>query len=88
MKATALREWMDPEWSRSQVGIRIFLFDPSNTFRHLSCFYRIDSNNNLSNLCCLTTVGTTESHASGDRVRPAFAGSGPGRRNPAALRQW
>ena len=36
----------------------------------------------------ITTVGTTGSHASGDCVRPAFAGSGQGRRNPSALRQW
>ncbi|NVM27808.1 MAG: hypothetical protein HWN65_03110 [Candidatus Helarchaeota archaeon] len=35
-----------------------------------------------------TTVGTTESHASGDRVSPALAGSGQGRRNPPAFRQW
>ncbi|NVM30619.1 MAG: IS200/IS605 family element transposase accessory protein TnpB [Candidatus Helarchaeota archaeon] len=34
------------------------------------------------------TVGTTESHASGDYVRPALAGSGQGRRNPLAFRQW
>ena len=34
------------------------------------------------------TVGTTGSHASGDRVSPAFAGSGQGRRNPSAFRQW
>ena len=74
--------------SRSQLGIRIFPFAPYNTFSHLSCLYRIDCNNKLSNFCCLATVGTTGSHASGDRVRPAFAGSGPGRRNPSALRQW
>ena len=35
-----------------------------------------------------TTVGTTGSYASGDRVRLALAGSGPGRRNPSAFRQW
>ncbi|NVM27333.1 MAG: IS200/IS605 family element transposase accessory protein TnpB [Candidatus Helarchaeota archaeon] len=34
------------------------------------------------------TVGTTGSHASGDRVSPALAGSGQGRRNPSAFRQW
>ncbi|NVM30608.1 MAG: IS200/IS605 family element transposase accessory protein TnpB [Candidatus Helarchaeota archaeon] len=33
-----------------------------------------------------TTVGTTGSHASGDRVSPALAGSGQGRRNPPAFR--
>ncbi|NVM30896.1 MAG: IS200/IS605 family element transposase accessory protein TnpB [Candidatus Helarchaeota archaeon] len=35
-----------------------------------------------------TTVGTTGSHASGDRVSPVSAGSGQGRRNPPAFRQW
>ncbi|NVM29370.1 MAG: IS200/IS605 family element transposase accessory protein TnpB [Candidatus Helarchaeota archaeon] len=35
-----------------------------------------------------TTVGTTGSHASGDRVSPALAGSGQGTRNPSAFRQW
>ncbi|NVM27767.1 MAG: hypothetical protein HWN65_02905 [Candidatus Helarchaeota archaeon] len=35
-----------------------------------------------------TTVGTTGSHASGDRVSPALVGSGQGRRNPLAFRQW
>ncbi|NVM30583.1 MAG: IS200/IS605 family element transposase accessory protein TnpB [Candidatus Helarchaeota archaeon] len=35
-----------------------------------------------------STVGTTGSHASGDRVSPALAGSGQGRRNPSVFRQW
>ncbi|NVM27965.1 MAG: IS200/IS605 family element transposase accessory protein TnpB [Candidatus Helarchaeota archaeon] len=35
-----------------------------------------------------TTVGTTGSHASGDRVSPVSAGGGQGRRNPPAFRQW
>ena len=35
-----------------------------------------------------STVGTTGSHASGDRVSPASAGGGRGRRNPSAFRQW
>ncbi len=34
-----------------------------------------------------STVGTTGSHASGDRVRPASAGSGQGTRKPSAFRQ-
>ena len=34
------------------------------------------------------TVGTTGSHASGDRVSPVSAGGGQGTRNPSAFRQW
>ncbi|NVM30512.1 MAG: IS200/IS605 family element transposase accessory protein TnpB [Candidatus Helarchaeota archaeon] len=34
------------------------------------------------------TVGTTGSHASGDRVSPALAGGGQGTRNPPVFRQW
>ena len=36
----------------------------------------------------ITTVGTTGSQDSGDRVRPASAGSGQGTRNPSTFRQW
>jgi putative transposase len=35
-----------------------------------------------------TTVGTTGSNASGDRVRPALAGSAQRKRNPSAFKQW